>query len=168
MIKYLNNGFLSTTTGGHCTSLQPHHSSPLPTLPPSLVTLSRISPFFHQIKLFVHTDNCSISYFLEQTVQRTPKYTQAVQLKTKSMQMISYHSHMGLRLHIGGSSVRCSNVVTMLRSCFCDNDRSHLLHCCHDCHCTLNFFFLLLPHATSCTSVILIHTRHTESRARRI
>lgn len=30
------------------------------------------------------------------------------------------------------------------------------------------FFFFLLPHATSCTSVILIHTRHTESWARRI
>lgn len=36
--------------------------------PPSLVSLSRISPFFHQIKLFVHTDNCSIGYFLEQMV----------------------------------------------------------------------------------------------------
>lgn len=127
MIKYFNNEFQSATTGGHCTSLQPHHTSPQPTLPPSLDTLSRISPFFHQIKLFVHTDNCSISYFLGQTVQRTPKYTQAVQLKTKSMQMISYHSHMGLRLHIGASSVRCSNVVTMLCSCFCDNDRLHLL-----------------------------------------
>lgn len=46
LIYCVSKGLLSTATGGHCTSLQPH-LPPLPSVPLSIsVTLSWISPFF--------------------------------------------------------------------------------------------------------------------------
>lgn len=165
-MHFVFKDFLSTTTGGHCTSSQPPPSSF-----PTFFFFSSICHSFMNISIFDHIKPLLFTHTLITAPQATfwdklpadNRHKPAAKLKTNTSYTTSNHNHMDLTLaHTG-----------LLQS------GAEILSCTHDSRlpevtsfvvmkvdALLIFFFFL--QTTKCTSVILTHTRHTESRARRI